>query len=46
MSKVINTGTNSFKFIKPDYIVATLFTGAEDDESKPKGDSYIIEVVV
>ena len=46
MSKVINTGTNSFKFIKPDYIVATLFTGAEDDESKPKGDSYILEDVV
>ena len=46
MSTVINTGTNSFKFIKPDYIVATLFTGAEDDESKPKGDSYILEDVV
>ena len=46
MSKVINTGTNSFKFIKPDYIVATLFTGAEDDESKPKGDSYILEDVI
>ena len=46
MNKVINTGTNSFKFIKPDYIVATLFTGAEDDESKPKGDSYILEDVV
>ena len=46
MSKVINTGTNSFKFIKPDYIVATLFTGTEDDESTPKGDSYILEDVV
>lgn len=46
MSKVINTGTNSFKFIKPDYIVATLFTGTETDESAPKGDSYILEDVV
>lgn len=46
MSKVINTGTGAFKFIKPDYIVATLFTGTETDESAPKGDSYILEDVV
>lgn len=45
-NKVINTGAGAFKFIKPDYIVATLFTGAETDESNPLGDSYILEDVV
>lgn len=45
-NKVIHTNTGSFKFIKPDYIVATMFTGAEVDESKPLGDSYILEDVV
>ena len=45
-NKVIHTNTGSFKFIKPDYIVATMFTGAEVDESAPLGDSYILEDVV
>lgn len=45
-NKVIHTNTGSFKFIKPDYIVVTMFTGAEVDESKPLGDSYILEDVV
>lgn len=44
--KVVNTGAGAFKFIKPDYIVATLFTGAETDENTPLGDSYILEDVV
>ena len=44
--KVINTGAGAFKFIKPDYIVATLFTGSDKDESAPEGDSFILEDVV
>lgn len=44
--KVTNTGASAFKFIKPDYIVATLFDGTETDESAPKGDSFILEDVV
>ena len=44
--KVINTGAGAVKFIKPDYIVATLFDGTETDESAPKGDSYILEDVI
>lgn len=44
--KVINTGAGAVKFIKPDYIVVTLFDGTEIDESAPKGDSYILEDVV
>lgn len=44
--KVTNTGAGAFKFIKPDYIVATLFDGTETDESAPKGDSFILEDVV
>lgn len=44
--KVTNTGAGAFKFIKPDYIVATLFDGTETDESAPKGDSYILEDVI
>ena len=44
--KVINTGAGAVKFIKPDYIVATLFDGTETDESTPKGDSYILEDVI
>lgn len=43
---VINTGANAKKFIKPSYIVATLFTGSETDESKPAGESIIIEDVI
>ena len=46
MAKVTNTGAGAFKFIKPDYIVATLFTGSETDEAKPLGDSFILEDVV
>lgn len=41
----IYTGTGAKKFIKPDYIVATLFTGAESDDT-PLGDSYVLEDVV
>lgn len=44
--KVINTGAGAFKFIKPDYIVATLFTGSDKDEAAPEGDSFILEDVV
>lgn len=44
--KVTNTGAGAFKFIKPDYIVATLFDGTETDESAPKGDSFILEDVI
>lgn len=44
--KVINTGAGAVKFIKPDYIVATLFDGTETDESAPNGDSYILEDVI
>ena len=42
---VNNTGATAKKFIKPSYIVATLFTGSEQDDV-PKGDSYILEDVV
>lgn len=44
--KVIHTGANAVKFIKPDYIVATLFDGTESDESEPKGNSYILDDVI
>lgn len=43
---VFRTGATAYKFIKPKYIVATLFTGNETDEDKPLGDSYIIEDVI
>ena len=42
---VNNTGATAKKFIKPSYIVATLFTGTEENDV-PKGDSYILEDVV
>ena len=42
---VNNTGATAKKFIKPSYIVATLFTGTEEDDV-PKRDSYILEDVV
>ena len=42
---VNKTGATAKKFIKPSYIVATLFTGSEQDDV-PKGDSYILEDVV
>lgn len=42
---VKNTGATAKKVIKPSYIVATLFTGTEEDDV-PKGDSYILEDVV
>ena len=37
--KVINTGAGAVKFIKPDYIVATLFDGTEVDDSLILDDS-------
>lgn len=43
--KVTNTGTTAKKFIKPDYIVVTEFTGSETD-GIAAGDSYILEDVV
>lgn len=43
---VNNTGANAYKLIKPKYIVATLFTGKETDETSPLGDTYILEDVV
>lgn len=45
MATVNYTGAKAQKFIKPDYIVATLFTGGETDNT-PKGDSYILEDVI
>ena len=44
--KVIKTGVEAVKFIKPDYIVATLFDGTESSEYAPNGDSYILEDVI
>lgn len=43
--KVSKTGAKAKKFIKPSYIVATLFTGSEQNDV-PGGDSYILEDVV
>lgn len=43
--KVVNTGSKAFKFIKPDYIVMTLFDGTETDGT-PKGDTYVLEDVI
>lgn len=42
---VTKTGASATKFIKPDYIVVTLFTGAEKNDT-PLGDSYILEDVI
>lgn len=42
---VNKTGAAAKKFIKPSYIVVTLFTGAEQNDV-PKGGSYILEDVV
>lgn len=41
----IYTGAGAKKFIKPDYIVVTLFTGEESNDT-PLGDSYILEDVI
>lgn len=40
-----NTGATAKKFIKPSYIVATLFKGTETDDT-PLGDSFILQDVV
>lgn len=45
MAAVNYTGASAIKNIKPSYIVATLFTGTETDDT-PQGDSYILEDVV
>ena len=45
MATVNYTGAKAQKFIKPDYIVATLFKGDETDNTA-KGDSYILEDVI
>ena len=42
---VKNTGATAKKFTKPSYIVATLFTGSEENDT-PLGDSYILEDVI
>lgn len=39
------TDASSMKNIKPSYIVATLFTGTETDDT-PLGDSYVLEDIV
>ena len=39
------TGAGAKKFIKPDYIAVTLFTGEESDDT-PLGDSYVLEDVI
>lgn len=43
---VINTGDSAKKFIKPKYIVATMFTGSETDETAPLGDVYVLQDVI
>jgi hypothetical protein len=42
---VKKTGSTAKKFTKPSYIVATLFSGSEENDV-PLGDSFIIEDVV
>lgn len=42
---VTYTGATAKKFIKPSYIVATLFAGTETDDVA-KGDSFILEDVI
>jgi len=42
MAKVTYTGASAMKLKKPKYIVGTLFTGAETDDT-PAGDSYVFE---
>lgn len=42
---VNKTGATAKKFTKPSYIVATMFTGAEENDT-PSGDSFILEDVV
>lgn len=42
MAKVTYTGSSAVKLKKPKYIVGTLFTGAETDDT-PLGDSYVFE---
>lgn len=44
-AKVNYTGKTAQKNIKPSYIVATLFTGSETNDT-PLGDTYILEDVV
>lgn len=41
----VNTGSSALKFIKPDYIVATVFAGTETD-GVPTGTPYILEDVI
>lgn len=41
----VSTGAGAKKFIKPDYIVLTLFNGTENNDT-PLGDKYIIEDVI
>lgn len=43
--KVIYTSAGAIKITKPKYIVATLYTGAETDDT-PLGDSFIFEDIV
>lgn len=45
MAQVIYTDATAKKFIKPDYIVATLFTGEETDDT-PQGDAFVLEDVI
>lgn len=43
MAKVTATGSTAQKLKKPAYIIATLFTGAETDDSNPLGDTFVFE---
>lgn len=46
MAKVTNTGSTAIKLVKPKYIVASLYTGAEAEGAEPAGDTFILEDVV
>lgn len=41
----IETNASAKKFIKPDYIVATVYNSGDTD-GNPQGDSYVLEDVV
>lgn len=43
---VKNTGATALKFKQPSHIIATLFTGEEDEGVAASGDSFILETVV
>lgn len=47
MATVTRTSSNSWQFIKPECLVATLYTGADTEEAdSPAGDTFIFDEVV